>query len=94
MTHNVNDYVLDFINGNGNVMVSARNKLKKATIANLDRVTADYNDVKVITDDGLAIPLGVDRTTGAVVWAHMDITISIKQPAGAAVKPVATKKIF
>lgn len=92
--NNPADFVLDFINGNGNVMVSARNKLKKATIANMDRITAAYDDVKVITDDGLAIPLGVDRTTGAVVWAHMDIVISVKQPAGAAVKPVATKKIF
>lgn len=94
MTHNVENFVLDFINGNGNVMVSARNKLKKSTIANMDRITADYNDVKVVTDEGIAIPLGVDRTTGAVVWAHMDITISTKQPAGAAVRPVATKKIF
>lgn len=94
MTHRVEECTLDFINGNGNVMVSARNKLKKATIANMDRITADYNDVKVVTDEGIAIPLGVDRTTGAIVWAHMDITISVKQPAGAAIKPVATKKIF
>lgn len=94
MNNDVNAYVLDFINGNGNVMVSARNKLKKSTIANMDRITADYNNVKVVTDEGIAIPLGVDRTTGAIVWAHMDITISTKQPAGAAVRPVATKKIF
>ena len=94
MTHRVEEYTLDFINGNGNVMVSARNKLKKSTIANMDRITADYNDVKVVTDEGIAIPLGIDRTTGATVWAHMDITISTKQPAAAGVKPVATKKIF
>ena len=94
MTHRPEEYTLDFINGNGNVMVSARNKLKKSTIANMDRITADYNDVKVVTDEGIAIPLGIDRTTGATVWAHMEITVSTKQPAAAAVKPVATTKIF
>lgn len=94
MEHKVEDYVLDFVNGNGNVMVSARNKLKKSTIANIDRITAEYNDVKVVTDEGVAIPLGIDRVTGATVWAHMAITVSTKQPASAAVKPAITKKIF
>lgn len=88
------DYVLDFINGNGNVMVSARNKLKANAINNLDRVTQEYNDWKVITDDGVAIPLGVDRTTGATIYAHIAVTVSTKAPAAATVRPAATRKIF
>ena len=94
MVRKPEDFVLDFVNGNGNVMVSARNKLKAMSVNNLDRLTAEYNDVKVVTDDGIAVPLGVDRVTGATIYAHIAITISTKAPAAATVRPVATKKIF
>ena len=72
-------------------MVSARNKLKKRTIVNINRIAAAYDDVKVVTGDGMAIPLGVDKRTGETIWAHVAVTISTKAPEAAA---LPSEKLF
>ena len=90
------DFKIPFTNEKGNVMVAARNKLRKSSIRKLHKLTAEFNDCKVITNDGIALPLGVDAATGETIWAHMSITVSCKEPQPATDKDVAAlaKELF
>lgn len=88
-------FVFTFTNEKGNIMVSERNKQRTTAIQTLARlVGADFADAMVVTKDGVAVPLGIDRATEEVIWAHIDITINMKEPEPAAAKPTNKKKMF
>jgi len=88
-------YQITFTNENGNVMVSARNKERATAIKTLARlVGAEFADAMVVTKDGVSIPLGIDRATEEVIWAHLEVTVNMKEPAPAPEKPTNKKKMF
>ena len=94
MINNPANYPIEFTNEKGNVMVSARNKVRKSAIANLDRHMHDFDDVKVVTAEGVSIPAGVDAATGATIWAHYNVTINTKEPEAAPPPKQEKEKLF
>lgn len=84
----VNSMKIAFTNEKGNAKVSERNRLRKSAIRYLHKVTQDKNDLKVITDNGIAFAIGMDPATGNTIWAHYTLTINTKEPEAAKDKDI------
>ena len=88
-------YKITFTNDNGNVMVSARNKLRESAVREMaSLVAAKFADGMVVTKDGVSVPLGIDRATEEVIWAHFEVTVNMKEPVPAPDKPAKKNKMF
>jgi hypothetical protein len=88
-------FKMTFTNDNGNVMVSARNKLREAAVREMaSLVAAKFEDGMVVTKDGVSVPLGIDRATEEVIWAHFEVTVNMKEPVPAPEKPAKKNKMF
>ena len=57
-------------------------------------VAAKFADGMVVTKDGVSVPLGIDRATEEVIWAHFEVTVNMKEPVPAPDKPAKKNKMF
>ena len=71
-----------FINENGNVSAKVRERLKGQTMGAITKAM-DKCNLETIenADKGLSIPLGVDKTNGKPIYAHISVVISQHNPA-------------
>lgn len=68
-------------NDNGNVKVSVRNELRKSAVKGIQgMMSAQFGEIIVATDGGVSVPMGVDRVTGDIIYAHFTVTVNMKEP--------------
>lgn len=71
-----------FINENGNVSAKVRERLKSQTMTAISKAMEKCNlEALTNADKGLSIPLGVDKTNGNPIYAHISVVISQHNPA-------------
>lgn len=71
-----------FINENGNVSAKVRERLKAQTMGAITKAMDKCNlETIANADKGLSIPLGVDKTNGNPIYAHISVVISQHNPA-------------
>lgn len=85
---------IKFINEKGNVSAKVREHVKASTIA---KITEAFEAVGLVAtvnaDKGLSIAVAQDASTGETVFAHLDFTISTRDPSKATAKSkTKTKK--
>lgn len=71
---------LDFINENGRVRASVRNKLNNATL-NLLLGLFEEGYTVPNASGGISIMQGIDTTTGAAVYTHIALKTNTKSPS-------------
>lgn len=81
---------IQFTNEKGNVSAKARKHIKDSVIA---KIVAAFEaaglDSVVNADGGLSIAVAKDAADGAVIFTHLDFTVSTRDPS---VKTVKSKK--
>ena len=74
--------VISFINENGNVSAKVRERLKAQTMGAITKAMEKCNLSSIENaDKGISIPLGVDRTNGETIYAHISVVISQHDPS-------------
>ena len=74
--------VISFINENGNVSAKVRERLKAQTMGAITKAMEKCNlSATENADKGISIPLGVDRTNGETIYAHISVVISQHDPS-------------
>ena len=73
---------IKFTNEKGNVSAKARKHIKDSVIA---RITNAFEaaglEAVVNADGGLSIAVAVNEADGAVIYTHLDFTVSTRDPA-------------
>lgn len=70
-----------FTNEKGNVSVKVRDGIRKQVLAKMANVLAgEFDDAELNANGGVSFPVAVDTATGMTVYAHLDLTISTKDP--------------
>lgn len=84
-----------FFNEKGNVSVSTRNEVRTQALAKLVRsLSTDehFDSVESNVNGGLSIPVAIDTTTGATIYANIELTISTKDPSARTEKKAGKPK--
>ena len=81
---------IQFTNEKGNVSAKARKHIKDSVIAKITSAFEAAGLESVINaDGGLSIAVAQDEANGAVIFTHLDFTVSTRDPS---VKTVKSKK--
>ena len=74
--------ILDFTNEKGNVKVNTRKALRDATLNKLNQVFDSFVRVKTKNvNGGFSLCLGMDRLTNESIWAHIELTVNMRDPS-------------
>ena len=77
-----NDRIFDFTNKKGNVKVNTRKALRDATLNKLNQVFDGFSGAKVKNvNGGFSLCLGMDRLTNEPIWAHIELTVNMRDPS-------------
>jgi len=80
-----------FLNEKGNAVAKVRNAMKAEVENKLIEVLEDEFQVIKNADSGFSLPVATDEASGAVIYARVDFTISVKDPAEKKEKKVKEK---
>lgn len=85
---------VQFTNEKGNVSAKARKHIKDSVIA---KITSAFEsaglDSVVNADGGLSIAVAENATTGEVIFAHIDLTVSTRDPGQKTAKSKKKTKV-
>lgn len=74
--------VFEFTNEKGNVKVNTRKALRDATLSKLNTVFDGFAGAKVKNvNGGFSLCLGTDRLTNEPIWAHIELTVNMRDPS-------------
>lgn len=72
---------IPLVNEKGNIKVSERNKLRKRVAATLAAELGKWEKYMHVDKDGnIYLALAQDTTTGKLIWAAVDFTITMNEP--------------
>lgn len=74
--------IFDFTNEKGNVKVNTRKALRDTTLNKLNQVFDSFSGAKVKNvNGGFSLCLGMDRLTNEPIWAHIELTVNMRDPS-------------
>lgn len=73
---------INFTNSNGNVAVKVRDGIRAQVLAKaLEVLGASFDGTDKNANGGISFPIAIDGKSGETVYAHLDLTVSMRDPS-------------
>lgn len=73
---------INFTNSNGNVAAKVRDGIRVQVLDKaLETISAAFEDASKNANGGISFPIAIDDKSGETIYAHLDLTISMRDPS-------------
>lgn len=73
---------INFTNSNGNVAVKVRDGIRVQVLDKaLDAISAAFENASKNANGGISFPIATDGKSGETIYAHLDLTVSMRDPS-------------